>query len=832
MNENILQAKLEHEMKDAYIHYAMSVITSRALPDARDGLKPVQRRILHTMNELGFTADKPHKKSARTTGDTMGRYHPHGNASIYAAMVRMAQDFSFRYMLVDGHGNFGSIDGYPAAAERYTEARMSKPAMELMADIEKNTVDFVANYDGEFKEPTVLPAKIPNLLINGAAGIAVGMMTSIPPHNLREVISALLDIIENEKAGKDTDLSDITSHIKGPDFPTGASILGMDGIRRAYSTGRGKIIVRAKCEIEQVGTRTAIVVTELPYMVNKTSLVEKIGELVKDKKVDGLHDLTDESDRLGIRIVIELKKDANANVVLNNLYKHCQLQSTFGANMLALVKGEPKVLNLKELLYIYLEHQREVITRRTKFDLDKALARAHIVEGFIKALDVIDEIITIIRANREIAASKEIIMDRFGFSKEQADAIVEMRLRALSGLERERLENELKDLKVKIEELTHILNDTSALLDVISTELKTINDKYGDDRRTILMPNSAEIDTLDLIEDEVCVITQTHLDYIKRVPATTYKTQNRGGKGVIGMGTREEDMVKTMVTVSSHDDLLFFTNHGRVYNVKAYEIPMSGRGAKGTPAVNLCSLAEGERVAAIIPLRDYEDGNITMVTEKGMIKKVALSRYAKIRSAGKNIINVADGDSLCAALRTSAGQEILLATSLGMGIRFQSDKVRESVSGSGVRGIRLAESDSVIGVIVAPLTNPDGEKLLLVCEKGFGKTVEFDEFRITGRGGKGVKVCTITDKTGNVAALTTVKPSDEVMIINSEGVIIRIKGDTIRTVGRAAQGVRLISMNPGTTVAGLAVVDATDLADEETDETDTTAEAVMEAGNE
>ena len=836
MDDNIKHSKLENEMKTAYIHYAMSVIVARALPDARDGLKPVHRRILHSMNELNLDYGKPHKKSARIVGDTMGKYHPHGESSIYDALVRMAQDFSMRYMLVDGHGNFGSIDGYGAAAQRYTEARLSKLSMEMLADIDKDTVDFAANYDGEFSEPLVLPAKAPNLLVNGANGIAVGMATNIPPHNLREVIQALLKIIDNSKEGMDTELSEITQYIKGPDFPTGASILGMEGIRSAYATGRGKIIVRAKVDIEQIGSRQAIVVTELPYMVNKTRLVEKIADLVKDKKIDGLHDLTDESDRRGIRIVIEVKKDANANVVLNNLYKHCQLQETFSVIMLALVKGEPRILNLKEALIIYIDHQKEVLTRRTQFDLNKALTRAHLVEGFLKALDHIDEIIAIIRGNREIAISKEIIMERFGFSKEQADAIAEMRLRSLSGLERERLESEYSELLDRIKGFREILGDEQVLYTVIQDELKTVMDKYGDERRTEIVPVADEINTLDLIEDEACVVTQTHLDYIKRVSASTYKAQNRGGKGVIGMGTRDEDMVKTLLTVSAHDDLLFLTTFGKVYSVKAYEIPLSGRNARGTPAVNIVNLSGEEKVAAIIPVREYDDGHLVMVTHKGMIKRVALRRYANIRSNGRIIININEGDSLMAVLKTSPGQEILIATVQGRGIRFQSDTVRESVSGHGVKAIKLGDGDGVVGAIVAAeikdqspeekSEHTENEKLLLICENGYGKCVEFDEFRIARRGGMGVKLCTITAKTGRVAGLCAVKPTDDAMIINSEGVIIRINIAGISTYGRSAQGVRLIKMEEGVTVAGVAAI-----AEELEEELEVEAEAAAE-GNE
>lgn len=817
MSDNVMRSKIENEMKDAYIHYAMSVIVARALPDARDGLKPVHRRIMHSMNELGLDYGKSHKKSARIVGDTMGKYHPHGESSIYDALVRMAQDFSMRYMLVDGHGNFGSIDGYSAAASRYTEARLSRISMEMLSDIDKETVDFASNYDGEFKEPLVLPAKVPNLLVNGANGIAVGMATNIPPHNLREVVSALLLVLDNRKEGRDTEFAELLQHVKGPDFPTGGMILGMEGIRSAYATGRGKIMLRAKAEIEQNGTRQSIVVTQLPYMVNKTRLIEKIGELVKDKKIDGLHDLTDESDRRGIRVVIDVKKDANANVVLNNLYKHCQLQDTFSVIMLALVKGEPKVLTLKEALNIYLDHQVEVVTRRTRFDLNKALARAHLVEGFLKALDHIDEIIAIIRGNREIAVSKEIIMERFGFTKEQADAIAEMRLRSLSGLERERLEEEYKELLARIKALRAILDDEQVLYTTIQDELRIIMEKYGDDRRTEIVPVANEINALDLIDDEMCVVTQTHLDYIKRIPASTYKAQNRGGKGVIGMGTRDEDIVKTLLTVSAHDDLLFLTTFGRVYSVKAYEIPAAGRGAKGTPAVNIINLNGEEKVAAIIPVRDYDEGHITMVTRRGMIKKVALKRYANIRSNGRAIININEGDSLTAALKTAPGQELLIATVQGRGIRFQSDTIRESVSGHGVRAMRLGEGDGVVGAIVAAFTNELDEKMLLICENGFGKCVEFDEFRIARRGGMGVKLCTITAKTGNVAGLCAVKPTDEIMIITSEGVIIRIKIAGISTYGRAAQGVKLISLKEDVTVVGVAAIEPDEELDEELD---------------
>ncbi|MDR1704618.1 MAG: DNA gyrase subunit A [Clostridiales bacterium] len=807
---NILNIQLETEMKDAFINYAMSVIMARALPDARDGLKPVHRRILHSMNELNLDPDKPYKKSARIVGDVMGKYHPHGEASIYDALVRMAQDFSMRYMLVDGHGNFGSVDGYPAAAQRYTEARLSKLSMEMLKDIDKDTVDFVPNYDGEFKEPTVMPSRVPNLLINGANGIAVGMATNIPPHNLREVVSALLKLIENTRDGKETEISELTQYIKGPDFPTGGTILGHAGIRSAYHTGRGKITVRAGLTIEQVGTRQAIVVTELPYMVNKTRLVEKIADLVKEKRVDGLHDLRDESDRLGIRIVIEVKKDANASVVLNNLYKHCQLQDTFSVIMLALVNGEPKVLNLKEALKIYLDHQKTVVERRTRYDLNKALARAHIVEGFLKALDHIDEIIAIIRAHREIAVSKGIIMERFGFSKEQADAIAEMRLRALSGLERERLENEYAELLNKIKEYQAILGDEKILYTLIHKELTEVMNRFGDERRTVILAQEGEIDDLDLIDDEACVVTMTHLDYIKRVPVSAYKTQKRGGKGVIGMSTRDEDAVKDMYTVNAHDELLFFTSLGRAYRMRAYEIPMSGRGAKGTPAVNLLSLGPDEKVTSIIPIRDESEGSVVMVTKNGIIKKTSLNAFRKIKTSGIIAINIKDGDALKAVFLTQDAQELLIATVKGRGLRFRADKVREmGRQAAGVKGIKLTEGDSVAGAVIATETN--GEKLLVVCENGYGKLVEYDMFTVHNRGGMGVKVCRVTEKTGNVAAVCVIRPDDEIMIITSEGVIIRIKSGAVSTYGREAQGVRLINLDSGVTVAGVTAV----LADSE-----------------
>ena len=804
--DKIMPIEIEKEMRTSFINYAMSVIVARALPDARDGLKPVHRRILHSMNELNLDPSKAYKKSARIVGDTMGKYHPHGDSSIYDSMVRMAQDFSMRYMLVDGHGNFGSMDGDSAAAPRYTEARLAPIAMEMLNDIDKNTVDFTENYDGEFKEPVVLPSRFPNLLVNGSAGIAVGMATNIPPHNLSEVIDGVLMMIDNfVNEQRETEISELLTAIKGPDFPTGATILGTSGIRQAYLTGRGKVLVRATAEIEPMANgRDMIVIKDIPYQVNRAKLVEKIAELVKDKRVEGISDLRNESDRFGTRVVVELKKDANANVILNNLYKYSSLQESFGIIMLALVDGEAKILNLKELLSVYLKHQKEVVTRRTEFDLAKALKRAHIVEGFLKALDYIDEIIAIIRANREISVSKGIIMEKFGFTQEQADAIVEMRLRALSGLERERLEKEAQELAAMIREWQAILADETLLYGVIRKELVAVRTKYGDERRTKIEPFEGEIDFEDLIDESMSVITMTHFDYVKRLPLDTYKSQNRGGRGIMGMTTRDEDFVRDLFISSTHDDVLFITNKGRAFRKRGYEIPEAGRTARGTAIVNLIQIDGDEKIAAVLPVRDYEAGGyLMMITRAGVVKKTKLEAFSNIKKSGLIALNIREDDELIKVLRTTGDDDIFIATRSGMGVRFAESDVREmGRTATGVRGITLREDDYVIG---AEILSEDG-KILFSSENGFGKCTERDEFRMQRRSGIGLKIYKTTEKTGSLVGLASVTDKDELMIINSEGIIIRIRVQDIATVGRVTQGVKLIQLPEGVKVVSIAKI--------------------------
>ena len=804
--DKILPILIEKEMKKSYIDYAMSVIIARALPDARDGLKPVHRRILHSMNELNLDPSKPYKKSARITGDTMGKYHPHGNSSIYDAMVRMAQDFSLRYMHVDGHGNFGSMDGDSAAAERYTEARLSHVAMEMLSDIDKDTVDFTENYDGELKEPVVLPARFPNLLVNGSSGIAVGMATNIPPHNMTEVIDGVVMMIDNYVSEqRETSVDELMGVIKGPDFPTGATILGTRGIKQAYMTGRGKVLIRATAEIETLANgRDMIVVKDLPYQVNRAKLVEKIADLVKEKRVEGISDLRNESDRFGTRIVIELKKDANANVILNNLYKYSSLQESFGIIMLALVNGEAKVLNLRELLDVYLDHQKEVVTRRTQFDLAKLLKRAHLVEGFLKALDHIDEIIAIIRANREISVSKGIIMEKFGFTQEQADAIVEMRLRALSGLEREKLEKEAAELAEAIKELQAILADEMVLYGVIRHELVAVRTKFGDERRTNIVPFEGDIDFEDLIDEEMSVITMTHFDYVKRLPLDTYKSQNRGGRGIVGMTTRDEDIVRDLFLTSTHADVLFMTTKGRVYRIRGYEIPEAGRTARGTAIVNLIQISGDEKIAAVIPVRDYEAGGyLMMLTRKGIVKKTQLSAFASIKKSGLIALNIREDDELIKVMRTTGEDEVFIATHHGQGIRFGEKDVREmGRTATGVKAMNLRKDDYVVG---AEIIDEQG-KLLFVSENGYGKCTEESEFRLQSRNGVGIKVYKTTDKTGKVVGLATVTDRDELMIINSEGIIIRIRIQDIATSGRITQGVKLINLQDDVGVVSIAKI--------------------------
>ncbi len=810
--DKIVSVDINEEMKQCYIDYAMSVIVARALPDVRDGLKPVQRRILYSMSEMNLEPNKPYKKSARITGDTMGKYHPHGDSSIYAAMVRMAQNFSMRYMLVDGHGNFGSIDGYGAAAARYTEARMSKVSAAMLADIEKDTVDFVPNYDETEKEPVVLPARIPNLLINGSSGIAVGMATNIPPHNLGEVIDGLTVMIDNKINGKETDVEELMEYIKGPDFPTGATILGKSGIRAAYRTGRGKILVRSTAEIQPMGNgREKIVVTEIPYMVNKLRLIEKIAELVKEKRVDGISDLYDASAGDDIQIIIELKKDANANVILNQLYKYTQLQESFGAIMIALVNGKPAVLNLQQMLSEYLKHQEEVVTRRTKFNLDKAEKRAHILEGLRIAISNIDEVIRIIRTSYDNA--KERLMERFGLSEIQAQAILEMQLRRLQGLEHEKIDAEYKDLQEKIAYYKSLLADEAKLLGVIRDEMQDIKNKYADPRRTQLVANPGEIDVEDLIDEETCVFTLSNLNYVKRTPLMTYKSQNRGGRGIVGMQTRDEDFVKDLFLCSTHDTILFFTDHGRVYRLKGYEVPEAGRTARGMAIVNLLEIAPDESVTAVIPVKEFrEDRYLVMLTKQGLIKKTDMASYSNIRKGGLIAINLREDDSLISVMTTEGEDEILAATRNGMGIRFSEKDVRPmGRTATGVKAISLREGDYLVSAIKMSPT----AKVLNVTEKGFGKQTLPEEFKVQYRGGMGVKIHQLTEKTGLLTGVLMLEENEEIMLITSEGVIIRLRGADISTIGRVSQGVKLMNLDEGVSVVGIAKITEDDIESEE-----------------
>lgn len=810
--DKIVSVDINEEMKQCYIDYAMSVIVARALPDVRDGLKPVQRRILYSMSEMNLEPNKPYKKSARITGDTMGKYHPHGDSSIYAAMVRMAQNFSMRYMLVDGHGNFGSIDGYGAAAARYTEARMSKVSAAMLADIEKDTVDFVPNYDETEKEPVVLPARIPNLLINGSSGIAVGMATNIPPHNLGEVIDGLTVMIDNKINGKETDVEELMEYIKGPDFPTGATILGKSGIRAAYRTGRGKILVRSTAEIQPMGNgREKIVVTEIPYMVNKLRLIEKIAELVKEKRVDGISDLYDASAGDDIQIIIELKKDANANVILNQLYKYTQLQESFGAIMIALVNGKPAVLNLQQMLSEYLKHQEEVVTRRTKFNLDKAEKRAHILEGLRIAISNIDEVIRIIRTSYDNA--KERLMERFGLSEIQAQAILEMQLRRLQGLEHEKIDAEYKDLQEKIAYYKSLLADEAKLLGVIRDEMQDIKNKYADPRRTQLVANPGEIDVEDLIDEETCVFTLSNLNYVKRTPLMTYKSQNRGGRGIVGMQTRDEDFVKDLFLCSTHDTILFFTDHGRVYRLKGYEVPEAGRTARGMAIVNLLEIAPDESVTAVIPVKEFrEDRYLVMLTKQGLIKKTDMESYSNIRKGGLIAINLREDDSLISVMTTEGEDEILAATRNGMGIRFSEKDVRPmGRTATGVKAISLREGDYLVSAIKMSPT----AKVLNVTEKGFGKQTLPEEFKVQYRGGMGVKIHQLTEKTGLLTGVLMLEENEEIMLITSEGVIIRLRGADISTIGRVSQGVKLMNLDEGVSVVGIAKITEDDIESEE-----------------
>lgn len=819
--DKIIDTEIADKMKSSYIEYAMSVIVSRALPDVRDGLKPVHRRILYAMNKLNLDPSKGYKKCANIVGETMGKYHPHGDSAIYDALVRMAQDFSMRYMLVDGHGNFGSIDGYPAAAHRYTEAKLSKIAVEMLSDIEKNTVDFTDNYDSTEKEPTVLPSRFPNLLVNGSSGIAVGMATNIPPHNLKEVIDGLLKIIDNKiEENRETKIEELLDIIKGPDFPTGATILGKAGIRMAYMTGRGRLRVRSTANIETTKAgKERIIITEIPYQVNKSRMIEKIAELVKDKKVDGITDINDESDRNGIKVVIECRKDANANVILNQLYKYSQLQESYSINFLAIVDGVPKTLNLKEILEYYLKHQEEVVTRRTQFELDKALKRAHIVEGLLKALDFIDEIINIIRSNKDIKDAKTILIDKFDFTVEQVDAICEMRLRSLSGLEREKLDEEFAKLSSIIDELKSILGSENRLLQVIKEEFLQIKAKFGDERKTAIVQDEGDLYIEDLIEDEMSVITMTHLDYVKRLPLSTYKSQNRGGKGIIGMQTRDEDFVKNLFLSSNHSFIYFFTNKGKVYRIKTFEIPEAGRTAKGTPIINLLQVESGEKITAVIPVKQNKnneeidkDEYLIMTTKKGVIKKTKISMFNNIRKMGLIAVNLREDDELISVKKITDGKQMFLATKLGMSIKFNQEDIRElGRNATGVKAITLNEDDEVVASEVIE----KNKKILIVSEKGFGKCTSSDEYRLQSRGGKGLKTYKITERTGNVIDVKMIDEKEELIMVTSDGVIIRIRAKDISTTSRVTQGVKLINVNDDVKVMSVAKISEDYIENEE-----------------
>ncbi len=799
--EKIIQHEIHNEMKNSYINYSMSVIVGRALPDVRDGLKPVHRRILYGMNELGVTPDKPHKKSARIVGEVMGKYHPHGDSSIYDAMVRLAQDFSIRYMLVDGHGNFGSVDGDGAAAMRYTEARMTPFAMEMLRDIEKETVEFKPNFDEEEEEPTVLPARFPNLLVNGSNGIAVGMATSIPPHNLAEVIDGCIKIIDDEEC----DVEDLIKIIKGPDFPTGAVIMGKNAAKEAYRTGQGKVVVRSKVEIEETSKgKQQIVVSEIPFQVNKSRLIEKIAELVKDKKVEGISNIRDESNRNGMRIVIELKKDGNAQIILNRLYKHTQLQDSYSMIMLALVDGQPKILNLYDMLNEYLKHQKEVVTRRTQYDLNKAEARAHILEGLRIALDNIDEVIKTIRQSYNDAKIR--LMENFGLTEIQAQAILDMRLARLQGLEREKIENEYAELMKKIRYYKELLADEKKIMSVIKDELLEVKEKYSDERRTKIVAAQDEIDEEDLIEEQQVAITLTHLGYIKRVSADNYKTQKRGGKGITGVTTRENDFVKDLILTSTHDYLMFFTNTGKVHTIKAYEIPEAQRTAKGTPAVNFLNLMQRERITAIIPIKEFNDDKyLIAVTKNGIIKKTSLSQFNTNRKSGLIAINLKEGDRLIGIKQTTGTSNVIIVTKNGKCICFSETDVRPmGRMAGGVRAIKLEEDDTVCAMELAEKE----EELLVVTQKGYGKRTPVEDYKIQARGGKGLLTYDKAKfkKTGELIGAMVVNEKDEILLINSDGIIIRIKADEVSRLGRATQGVKIMKVEDDANIIALAKV--------------------------
>ena len=806
--DKVQEVDMQKTMKDYYIDYAMSVIASRALPDVRDGLKPVQRRILYSMVELNNGPDKPHRKCARIVGDTMGKYHPHGDSSIYEALVKLAQDFNTRYPLVDGHGNFGSVDGDGAAAMRYTEARLSKISMEMTADLNKDTVDFIPNFDETEKEPTVLPSGYPNLLVNGTSGIAVGMATNIPPHNLREVIGAVVKIIDNKiNEDRETTLEEILEIVKGPDFPTGGTIIGKTAIEEAYRTGRAKIRVRAVTNIEPMPNgKNRIVVTELPYMVNKARLIENIADLVRDKRVEGITDLRDESDREGMRIAIELRRDVNPNIILNQLYKHTQLQDTFGVIMLALVDNQPKVLNLYEMLKYYLMHQEDVVTRRTKYDLNKAEERAHILEGLIIALDNIDRVISIIRGSSTVQAAKESLMKEFNLTDAQSQAIVDMRLRSLTGLERSKIEAELADLQKKIEEYRAILADKNKLLTVIKTEISLIADKYGDERRTSIGYDEYDLSMEDLIPDEACVIARTNMGYVKRMTPDNFKSQHRGGKGIKGMQTLEEDYIKDLFMTTSHHVLTFFTNTGRAYKLKAYEIPEAGRTSRGTAIINLLQLAPGETITAVVPVKveDISDNDyLFMATKNGIVKKTPCREFANIRKNGIQAMTLRDDDELIEVKLTDDTTEVMMVTKLGMCIRFKATDVRPTGrSAMGVIGMNLMDTDEVVGVQL----NTQGDTMLIVSENGMGKKTDISEYAVQHRGGKGVKCYKITEKTGNVIGAKAVDDTREVMLITTEGIIIRLACRDISTLGRITSGVKLINLDDNVKVATVSKV--------------------------
>ncbi len=810
MEENIFDkiedVDLKKKMEDSYIDYAMSVIAARALPDVRDGLKPVQRRVLYSMVELNNGPDKPHRKCARIVGDTMGKYHPHGDSSIYGALVNMAQEWNTRYPLVDGHGNFGSEDGDGPAAMRYTEARLSKISMEMIADINKNTVDFEPNFDETEKEPVVLPSRYPNLLVNGTSGIAVGMATNIPPHNLREVVDGIVRIMDNRIIeDRDTQIEEILGIVKAPDFPTGGLILGTRGCEEAYRTGRGKIRVRAVSNIETLPNgKSQIIVTELPYMVNKAKLIEKIAELHKDKKIDGITDLRDESNREGTRIVIELRRDANANVILNKLYKHTQMQDTFGVNMLALVNGEPKVLNILDMLKYYISHQEDVVTRRTKYDLNKAEERDHILQGLLIAQDNIDEVIRIIRSSQTPQISKDRLIERFGLTDVQAQAIIDMRLRALTGLERDKLEAEHQELLIRIAELKAILADEKRLLGVIREEILIVKEKYGDDRRSKIGFDELDITMEDMVPKDNTIIAMTNLGYIKRMTVDNFKTQNRGGKGIKGMQTIEEDFIADLLMTTTHHYVMFFTNHGRVYRLKAYEIPEAGRTARGTAIVNLLQLAPEEKISAIIPVKDYEENkNLFMVTRKGIVKKTSILEYSNVRKNGLAAINLREDDELIEVKITDQNTEIFLVTKFGMCIRFKETDVRATGRSSmGVIGMTLTDDDEIVGMQL----DHQGNSLLIVSENGLGKRTYLDKFTVQHRGGKGIKCYKITEKTGNVVGIKAVNDEHEIMMITTEGIIIQIRMEDVTILDRSTSGVKLINLDEGVKVAQIAKV--------------------------